>query len=86
MTASMQLAPKSLSERHPLADQARQLGYLAGMFLAQSLKDGDFVRHQHQRPRHGINAASDHLHVSMQGLAGEDDAPVGFGWGHGCSA
>lgn len=33
--------------------------------------------------RHVLHAGTAHHPVSVQGVLGEDDAGVGFGWGHG---
>lgn len=78
----MQLRLQPLTERHPLADQAQELGHLAGMLLAYVFEDGDLVMHQHERSRHGINASRHHVHIPRQGMTAQDNATVGFCWGH----
>lgn len=78
---SVQLGPNSAHQAQPFLAQAVDFLGLDRMRLGNALQLHNLVFHQPQVCMWDYPAA-DHCIVSVQGLAGEGDAAVGFGWGH----
>lgn len=79
---SVHLRPYPGHETKPFLSQGADLLDLAGVLLCNTLEHVQLVVH-HPKVRMWDHPAVDHGHVSVQSLAGEDDALIGFGWGHG---
>lgn len=79
---SVQLRPYPRHQAKPFLSKGADLFDLARMPLRDALKHVQFVVH-HPEVSMWDYPASDHCIVSVQGLAGLDDAAVGFGGGHG---
>ena len=66
----------------PVISQGRELAGLIGECLSHHVQLQNFlVEQEHVAIRQ--NAVVDHRSVAVIGLAAEDNALVGFGWGHG---
>lgn len=79
---SVQLSPHSISHSAPSFGQSIDLLGLSRVIDGDLLKQGDFIGHD-RKVSNGPLPCPCHVGVSVEGLAGEDNARVGFGWGHG---
>lgn len=78
---SVHLATHLVRQRSPVHDQALDLGRLTGMLLGNALQHGNLLEnHMPITAWQLANAAG--IDVSVQVLAGRDDALIGFGWAH----
>ena len=85
MTVSVQLPTDSFNHRLPGFHEDAQLERLALVLLGYLLDLRHFLDHQRKVSNRPLPCPG-HLGIAAQGLAAEDDALIGFGWGHGLAA
>jgi|GEM_PF-993543 len=78
---SIQLRPNLGHKRQPFFAQGPYFLDLARMSIRYAFEQIKFVVHQ-AHVHHGNLTSGNHLHVSVQGLAGKNYPFVGFFWGH----
>ncbi len=78
---SVQLSPHSIGQSTPRFRQAVDLLSLNRMQLGNAFEQSNLVSHDLKVGNRPL-PCSRHVSVSVQGLAGEDDALIGFGRGH----
>ena len=83
MATSVQLCPHPILERHPLADELCDLRRLARMILGNAIEQYNFIGDQNAIKRTGLDTYSGQRRVVVQRPSAENNALIGFGWGHG---
>lgn len=78
---SVKLASHGIHQRPPRFRKAIELFGLDWVLFGEALQHEDFVGHHLQIGYRPLPCAR-HVGVSCQGLTAEDDAAIGFGWGH----
>lgn len=82
MVASVHCGAQPAPKRFPVISQGRQLARLLGECLGQHVQLQNFlVEQEHVSIRQ--NAFINHRPIAVIGLAAQDNALVGFSWGHG---
>lgn len=81
---SVQLASHRIDHRSPAFNQAGQFGRFAFVKLGNLRELGQLLLHQ-RKVSDWPQPCSRHIGVAVQGLSAENDAAVGFGWGHGAA-
>jgi hypothetical protein len=79
---SVQLSPHSIDKSAPPLRQPIDLLGFDRMNDGDLLEQSNLVGHDLQVGNRPLPCPG-HISVSGEGLAAEDDALVGFGWGHG---
>lgn len=79
---SVQLSSSGLNQRRPRFRQPINLLGLGGMRLGNALQHDNLVGH-HRKVGNGPLPCPGHIRVSGQSLAGDHNALIGLGWGHG---
>lgn len=78
----VQLSPYPGHQAKPLLTQSADFLDLARMLVSNALKHIQLVVH-HPHVGHWYSAGIHHLHIAVQRFAGEHNALICFGWGHG---
>lgn len=79
---SVQLSSSGLDQRRPRFRQSVDLLRFGRMRLRNALQHHNLIRH-HRKVGNGPLPCPGHIRVSSQSLAGEHNALIGLGWGHG---
>lgn len=83
-TVSIHLGLEGILEADPVRNEARQLGTHVSMLSGDAIEQVEFLRNQ-MHIAHRPNVVHGHAPIAEQGLAAEDNALVGFVWGHDAS-